>query len=242
MNSFLFKISAKRADILLTVSEYSKGKISELYNIDRAQIQITPNAVSLNNFDTNTLADQNNQTLGKYILYVSRIEPRKNHLNLLKAFTELNLASKGFKLIFIGKKEIIFNDLKLFLDNLEEMDKKAIIWLENISNEDLKLYYQNCELFVFPSFAEGFGIPPLEAMLFKKKVLCSKSTAMADFGLPDEVTFDPHDVNEIKAKIEEQLRKDFNLNIEYDTILSRFNWKVIAKNYNEIIRNHFENN
>ncbi|NRD22156.1 glycosyltransferase family 4 protein [Winogradskyella litoriviva] len=238
INSYLFKTSAKRADILLTVSEYSKRKISELYKIDKDHIKLTPNAVSLTN--SNLIDNKAIQKLGKYILYVSRVEPRKNHLNLLKAFTELNLVSKGFKLIFIGKMEVIFNDLKFFLDNLSETDKKAIIWLENIADEDLKLYYQNCELFVFPSFAEGFGIPPLEAMVFKKKVLCSKNTAMADFGLPDEVTFNPHDINEIKTKIEEQLHKDFELDNIYNTILSKFNWKVIAENYKEIISNHFE--
>src|SRR5690606_41666563 len=118
----------------------------------------------------------------------------------------LNLASKRVNVIFIGKKAIVFDDLKVFADSIDEQVSKSIIWLENISNDELKLYYKYCELFVFPSFAEGFGIPPLEAMVYKKKMLCANSTAMADFGLPDEVTFDPHDVNEIKTKIEQQLQ------------------------------------
>ncbi len=241
INSTLFKTSARRADILLTVSEYSKRKISELYGINKNKIRITPNAVSDTFLDSNLVENQFNLDLGKYILYVSRIEPRKNHLSLLKAFIELNLASKGIKLVFIGKKDIVFDDLKVFIDNIDQEVSKSIIWLDNISNNDLKLYYKNCELFVFPSFAEGFGIPPLEAMVFKKKLLCSKSTAMADFGLPDEVIFDPYNINEIKSKIEEQLDKDFELDKVYDTILSKFNWKVIAKNYKEIISNNFEN-
>jgi len=241
INSILFKISAKRADILLTVSEYSRRKISEIYNIKIDQIKITPNAVSETYLNTNLVDIDTNLNLGKYILYVSRIEPRKNHLNLLKAFIELSLAQKGYKLVFIGKKEIVFNDLKLFIDKNNKEVNKSVIWLENISNEDLKSYYKNCELFVFPSFAEGFGIPPLEAMFFKKKLLCSKSTAMADFGLPDEVTFDPYDVNEIKIKIKEQLYKNFDLDDVYATILSKFNWKAIAENYKKTLTNHFEN-
>lgn len=241
VNSTLFKISARRTDILLTVSQYSKIKISELYGINLNQIEITPNAVSETFLNPNLVNNQINNELGKYILYVSRIEPRKNHLNLLKAFIELDLASKGVKLIFIGKSDIISNDLKVFIGSIDNEVSRSIVWLENISNNDLKSYYKNCELFVFPSFAEGFGIPPLEAMMFKKKMLCSKSTAMADFGLPDEVTFDPYDVEEIKTKIEEQLNKKFDLNQVYDTILSKFNWKVIAKNYKKIISNHFEN-
>lgn len=236
INSLLFKISANRADILLTVSEYSKQKISQIYNINLNRIKITPNAVSYNN--TNIASYHN---LGKYILYVSRVEPRKNHISLLKAFKELNLASRGYKLILIGKRDFVFNDLMLFVDNLDKQVSESIIWLENISNEDLKIYYKNCELFVFPSFAEGFGIPPLEAMFFKKKVLCSKNTAMADFGLPEELTFDPYDVEELKTKIEDLLHKDFDLDNVYDTIISKFNWNVIANNYKEILINHFEN-
>lgn len=240
VNSILFRISAKRADILLTVSSYSKQKISELYKIGLDQIKITPNAVNYTNSNTNLIENPAIQNLGKYILYVSRVEPRKNHIGLLKAFVQLNLASKGFKLVFIGKKDIISNDLKLFIQNIDSKVNKSIIWLENISNNDLKLYYKNCELFVFPSFAEGFGIPPLEAMVFKKKLLCSKDTAMADFGLPDEVTFDPYNIEELKIKIQEQLHKNFDLDEVYDAILSKFNWNVIAKNYKEIISNHFE--
>lgn len=240
INSALFKISAKRADILLTVSEYSKKKISELYGINENNIQITPNAVSGDFLDTDLVFNQSIGDLGKYILYVSRIEPRKNHLGLLKAFIELDLASKGIKLIFVGKKDIVFDDLKFFVDNIDDQVSKSIIWLENISYEELKLYYKHCELFVFPSFAEGFGIPPLEAMVYKKKLLCSNSTAMIDFELPDEVTFNPYDINEIKAKIERQLLKKFDLSQDYDRILSKFNWGVIAKKYKEIISNHSE--
>lgn len=242
INSTLFKISAKRADILLTVSEYSRRKISELYGINKNRIQITPNAVSKSFLNTDLASNQDILDLGKYILYVSRIEPRKNHLSLLKAFIELDLASKGVKLIFIGKKDIVFADLKVFVDNIHEQVSKSIIWLENVSYDELKLYYNHCELFVFPSFAEGFGIPPLEAMVYKKKMLCANSTAMADFGLPDEVTFDPHDVNEIKTKIEQQLHKNFDLNKDYDKILSKFNWRLIAENYKEIISNHCDSN
>ena len=238
MNSFLFKISAKRADVLLTVSNYSKKRISKLYQIDENKINITPNAASTPNIEGQRKSDIRELNLGKYILYVSRIEPRKNHLNLLKAFLELNLFSKGYKIVFIGKKDILFNDLKMFVEQIDSKYKESMLWLENVSNDELKDYYQNCELFVFPSFAEGFGIPPLEAMICNKKLLCSNSTAMADFELPEAITFDPSNLEELKQKIKIQLNTSFHMEDVYKQVLSKYNWQTISKDFYKLLNHH----
>ena len=240
LNSFLFKISAKRADVLLTVSNYSKNRISKLYRIDEHKISITPNAASANFSKQNIKKNKAISNLGKYILYVSRIEPRKNHLNLLKAFLDLNLISKGYKIVFIGKKDILFNDLKVFLDQMDSKCKESVVWLENVSNQDLKDYYQNCELFVFPSFAEGFGIPPLEAMLYNKKLLCSNSTAMADFELPEAITFDPSNLEELKLKMKTQLNTSFHMEAVYKQVLSKYNWQTISKDFYKLLNHHYK--
>jgi glycosyltransferase involved in cell wall biosynthesis len=241
INGILFKWSAKRADVLLTVSNYSKKKISEIYKIPEEKIKITPNAVNLIYEEESSKDLLVKNRLGKYLLYVSRVEPRKNHLNLLKAFVELKLASKGYKIIFIGKKDISFSKLEEYVDKIHPKEKESILWLENVSNDMLKMYYRNCELFVFPSFAEGFGIPPLEAMTYNKKILCSKNTAMEDFKLPNTITFDPEDVNEIKQKIKIQLKTPFSLKEDYKKILSRYNWEIISKEYYHLLIEHSKN-
>lgn len=231
INGFLFKWSAKRADLLLTVSQYSKDKISELYHIEDDKIKITPNAVSLNYDPDVYYQDLNKENLGKYLLYVSRVEPRKNHLGLLKVFIELNLFQKGYKLVFIGKKDIAYPELDNYIENNLNLVEDSVVWLSSISNRELKTYYQNCELFVFPSFAEGFGIPPLEAMALRRKILCSKSTAMADFDLPDSLIFDPNNLEELKQKILNQLQST-NVQLEvYSKVLNKYNWKEIAADY-----------
>lgn len=235
INSTLFKLSAKKADLLLTVSQYSRAQISKLYNIDINTIYITPNAVvkleDENNIDNLHLPD-------KYILYVSRVEPRKNHLILLKSFVELNLAKRGFKLVFIGNKDIPYPELERYLINEAEEINDSVMWLHSISNKSLEAYYKNAELFVFPSFAEGFGIPPLEAMARRCKILCSKSTAMADFALPDSLVFDPNNIEELKQKMMSQL---FTENIQLDVyreILARYNWMKIAQDYYNLLEKH----
>src|SRR5690606_19199058 len=99
-------------------------------------------------------------------------------------------------------------------------------------------YYKHCALFVFPSFAEGFGIPPLEAMAMGSKVLCSKDTAMADFNLPDSLTFDPHNIEELKQKIEKQLENDEVLTEVYNNVLANYNWVKVAKTFYDHILHH----
>lgn len=240
-NSFLFKRSAKKADLLLTVSQYSRNRISELYNIPVDSIYITPNAVSNSGQIKQEVIDDTQAAHGKYILYVSRVEPRKNHLGLLKAFVELNLKEQGYKLVFIGKKDILHPELERYLTNKQPKIKDSVVWLHSISNNSLEAYYRNCELFVFPSFAEGFGIPPLEAMAQKSKILCSKSTAMADFNLPDALVFDPKDIEELKKKMMIQLTSEkIQLDV-YGVILAKYNWLKISQDYFKLLEKHNNN-
>lgn len=241
VNGFLFKHSAKRADVLLTVSNYSRQKISELYQIPIEKIYITPNAVNTQ-FEVKTYPEVSKpiNDLGKYILYVARIEPRKNHLALLKAFTELQLAKKGYKLVFVGRKDIPYPELENYIEISKEVNNNAIIWLDNIPNDNLANYYKNCQLFVFPSFAEGFGIPPLEAMALGCKVLCSKKTAMVDFKLPESLTFDPYNVQELKQKMEQLLNSNMILTDIYSQILTKYSWKKIANDFYGLIGAHFK--
>lgn len=239
VNGFLFKRSAKQADVLLTVSKYSRKKISELYQIPIEGIHITPNAVSKQNGKQPHLdVPKSISDLGKFILYVARIEPRKNHLALLKAFTELQLAKKGYKLVFVGRKDIPNPELEDYAATHQDINGNAVVWLDSIPNDRLANYYKHCELFVFPSFAEGFGIPPLEAMAAGCRLLCSKNTAMADFNLPESLTFDPYNVEELKQKMAQQLESNSVLSDVYDQILSKYDWPQVANDFYELIHQH----
>lgn len=243
IKSLLFKQSAKRAAILFTVSPFSRQKISELYQIPLSKIYITPNAINEQFlFDLKLDAPQDIKALGKYILYVSRVEPRKNHLALIMAFTELDLAKSGYKLIFIGKNDLAYSKLENYFAKLREPSKSAVLWLKGISNQHLASYYKHCSLFVFPSFAEGFGIPPLEAMASGCKILCSSHTAMKDFGLPESLTFNPHDVDELKHKMSHELSNDVVLTELYDQILAKYNWETIANDFYGVVEQHYKNN
>lgn len=237
ISNYLFKRSALRADLLLTVSEYSKNSIARHYGISLAKIFITPNAPS--EFFNESLSVKKLSEikckfdLNNYILYVSRIEPRKNHLLLIQAYNELKLWDKGLKLIFIGKNNHTGKDLSTYYSSLPDLIKENIIFIDQVSNEELTAFYQNARLFVYPSVAEGFGIPPLEAAACGLPCLCSNATAMKDFTFFKDRLFDPANKEELKKKI-------LNL-LEYtdiaetkriqDFVRNNYQWKKIAYDF-----------
>jgi len=238
----LFWISAKRADILSTVSEYSKQALHKHYNIPLPKIHVVPNGVSKAYFQPYDQSDAQQEIATKYkisdfILYVSRIEPRKNHLHLLKAYLDLELYNKNKALVFIGKRDLEVPVLSSILNNLTEKEKKHIYFLENISDHDLMQFYKACDLFVYPSEAEGFGIPPLEAGALKKPVICSDTTAMKDFSF-----FGKYHVSPIYEKIKAALSDIVNSPVDKTNldnismaIKTNYSWEGAADKLNQLV-------
>jgi glycosyltransferase involved in cell wall biosynthesis len=240
INKILFRQSAKHADFKLTVSDYSKQKISEHFKIKMEQIHVIPNGVADDYFKYDIVLPDIRQKydLDKYLLYVSRFEPRKNHVLLLRAFDELKLWKSGYKLVFIGSRAL---DTPLFdacLKALPDEARRSVLIIAKSYGNELKSFYRNCSLFVYPSLAEGFGIPPLEAVASKVPVLCSGSTAMSDFSFLGNGLFNPQDISELKEKIILKLNSDKNdLNSNAEFIKRKYNWKNSAALFSDLIIN-----
>lgn len=225
-NTILFYFTAKRADILTTVSNYSKESIHKHFHISKSKIIVTPNAVSKEIIEPKPFDQLINK---KFILYVSRIEPRKNQLLLLKAWVDLKLYESDIHLVFVGSigiKDLKFEDE---IKNLNVVQLQHFHWLKNISKENLIWFYKNCKLFVYPSEAEGFGIPPIEAAFHGAKVICSNNSAMVDFDFFKELWFSPYSINELKEKITEALNSNNNSIVEIkNEIDKKYDWSIIS--------------
>lgn len=233
-NKFFFHRSAKRADILLTVSEYSKNEIIRHFSIPKNQIHITYNSIlPAKNIEEVDLKEL--YALDKYILTVSRIEPRKNHLSLLKAFVELELKEKGYKLVMVGSKDLHYAEFFDYYNQLDNETKSCILFLQVPFNHLVSLY-RHCCLFVFPSYGEGFGIPPIEAVAYNAPLLCSNATAMSEFGLPGDLYFNPSDIEELKVKMESQLNVPMDNTLYKDRVLSLYDWDKIAEKYYALLK------
>lgn len=244
MKTFLFKISAQRADMLLTVSEYSKQQISKHYHIPLNNIQITPNAVSndFRNIDKKqALQFVKDKGINRYILYVSRIEPRKNQFTLLRSYCELKLWKQSIDLVFIGKRTLSTHDFDNYYSELADDIKSRIHIYDQVDYEDLKYWYKAASLFVYPAYAEGFGIPPIEASAAGIPVICSNMTAMSDFSFYGNNHMNIYDSELLKTNILKNLvtplSKDELMHIS-DEIFKKYDWQKIACDYYTLLKQY----
>ncbi len=213
-NTFLYKKAINKADIKLTVSEYSKQRIVEHFNIDVKEIQITPNAVDsifFGDYDKTEIIKrvEKKYSLKDYIIYVSRWEPRKNHELILKAFVDLKLYETN-QLLFIGDTTTSNKSYSEIYDNINDEIKNKIICLQKLDFESMLMLLRGAKVSIYPSFAEGFGIPPLESIAAKIPTISSNQTAMSDYEFMDEFLFDPNDYEELKVKLKKILENDYN--------------------------------
>jgi glycosyltransferase involved in cell wall biosynthesis len=238
--NLLFRQSAKRANLLLTVSRYSKKQISFHYKIPSIKIYVTPNAVSRDFWNINKNEANNfikKQGIGKYILYISRIEPRKNQIELLRAYFELKLWEENYDLVFIGRKSLSFAEFDNYYKSLPKEVKVRIHIINQATYQELKYWYRCTSLFVYPALAEGFGIPPIEAGACGVPCICSNKTAMGDFTFFGDNLIDISNIELLKETIKRNLTNDTKVNntAVSQEIFKQYNWNQIARNFYTLI-------
>ena len=195
----LFKYSAFLSDHIFTVSEFSKRSIQHNFKISECNISVNPNIINPIYFETYSKQESVQYIDTKYghrdyWLYVSRIEKRKNHDLLIDYFKKKNLNKK---LLFIGRNEWKSD---LWNQNVNKSNTN-IHHIENISIQDLIHFYRVSNLFLYPSYFEGFGIPPLEAAASCIPTVCSDTSAMSDFDFLHKTTFNPFEIDQLDLAI-----------------------------------------
>lgn len=240
---FLFKKATAKADIITTVSDYSKKSIEKFLHAKPGRVHIIPNGVSESFFKPYDKQQSKKKIKDKYgigenILYVSRFEPRKNHESLLKAYLELELFNKGYFLVLLGYQSLKVNGFNKMINDLPQAIRKFIYINSEINDEDLMAFYQSASVFIYPSKAEGFGISPLEAAAVKIPVICSNTTAMKDFSFFGNMHIDPSDYNLLKKKLIEILTNppdESQLQNIADTIRQKYSWKRSAEDFYQLL-------
>jgi glycosyltransferase involved in cell wall biosynthesis len=231
-NKFLFQWSAKKSEIVLTVSNYSKNRIEHHFNLKK--IFVTHNAVDavfLESFPKVAAQEYIQYHFGitNFFLFVSRFEPRKNHITLLKVFIE-NKYYLDRELVFIGNDAIECKDFDRYYNTLADEIRSKIKILKKVNFNDLVQFTRAADLSIYPSIAEGFGIPPLESVAVKTPTICSNTTAMSDFNFIREFLFRPLDEKEMNEKIQQAL---VHSNWEHNKLemLKKYNWENSAKEF-----------
>lgn len=232
-NALLFGLSARRADILLTVSNYSRTAVARYFRLAEEKIEITKNG--LGSF-ANLLADPvDGLTPGNFFLYVSRFEPRKNQDGLIRALRGLrNTLPEGFQLVLVGSPALPYPALDAELEKAGPL----VVTLSNLSSAELAWLYRNARASLYPSFAEGFGVPPLEAVVAGGVSYCAANTAMLELAHHLHGTFDAADVDDIQRIMREALATSHTVRdpTQIAIAIAEFSWARSADNLVDAIR------
>ena len=171
------KNALKNAEKIISVSENTKKDLVDVYGADPKKISVVKHGVSLHN-DT-IIQKQAKNKKEKYILYIGRIELKKNIQGVLSAF---DIAKQKFKiphkLFLLGGEGFGYSQILKLAQRL--ISKNDIYFLGYRSNEEKYEFLKNADIFLFPSFYEGFGMPILEAQSFGVPVITSNTSSMPE--------------------------------------------------------------
>lgn len=191
---------------IITVSKSTKKDIVKNFNISPKKITVTLLAADkkyrlLSNQIVNKVRKKYKLNF-PYILYVGTLEPRKNIPNLLKAYSKIK-DKLSHKLVITGKKGWKYKEIFETIDNLKL--EKDVLFTGYVPEEDLPALYNGAELFVFPSFYEGFGLPPLEAMQCGCPVITSNTSSLPEVVGNAGIMVDPNNIDELARQMQRVL-------------------------------------
>jgi len=243
--NLLYKNAAEKADILTTVSEYSKATLQKYFKLKAERINVLPNGISDGYFSAYQKSEainyiNNKFDCNKYLLYVSRIEPRKNHAGLLQVYLDLKLYKEEYHLVFIGHESISCTKLNRLLHSLPSNVRRFILFFDDVSEDDLIEFYKASAVFVYPSKAEGFGFPPLEAAALKVPVLCANNTALNDYSFFDQNHIDISNQKLFKERLSNLIESPSvkSLEIIAQNIRQKYNWQKTADTFYNLLKQH----
>lgn len=235
-------------DGIITVSNYSKKDIIETFNFPENKVYVTHLASEdiyrpLDKRVSRYIAEKYYSIQGDFILYVGGFSPRKNIVGLIESFSKLLCSyKKDVKLVVVGKKGKSYEIYKKRAEELHISDK--VLFPGFVSIEHLPYIYNASQLFVYPSFYEGFGLPPIEAMSCGVPVIASNVTSVPEVVGDGGLLIDPKDIDNLcdsmfRVLSDEELRKKLiSLGLSKASNLS---WDKTANEtisaYNRIIKN-----
>jgi glycosyltransferase involved in cell wall biosynthesis len=223
--NFLIPHIAHNSIKVLTVSNSSKSDIIKYLGIESDKINVVYNSIL-------TIDNQNfkENELGKYILTISSLDPRKNLNNLIKSFKGID---QEIKLVIVGLKSSNFAKA---LD--EDLIDNNVIIKGYVTDDDLASLMYHAQAFVYVSLYEGFGLPPLEAMAFGCPVIASDIQSLKEICAEAAEYVNPYDVNNIRDKILKVLNDPLlreKLILKGHKNIERFSWSASANKVFNII-------
>lgn len=219
MASYIQRAQWKNVPYILTVSHFTKKQLVEYCNINPNKISVSYNGIEV------TTREHKQRDID--FLYIATYEKRKNHINLVQAFSEyIKHINSNASLYLVGRDLGYRQSIEKLVVELGLMD--SVVFIETITEEELKDIYERTYCFVSPSFYEGFGMPIIEAMYFGCNVACSNIEVFKEIAEEHAFYFEPNDVKSILHGMHLARSSENNNvnNISY--VESKFTWDSIT--------------
>ena len=202
LTAYLKKVVAEsvvEADIVCTVSQEVSRTLIEHFQTPLEKLHVVPNGVApyFRRITDPIILEATRhkyELQSPFVLGVGTLEPRKNHMGLIKAFHEAHQQANGPAMLAIaGGPGWLYEETKQLVADLNLTGK--VLFLGRVSDLELVTLYSLADVFAFPSFFEGFGIPPLEAMACGCPVITSNTSALPEVAGDAALLVDPHDTH-----------------------------------------------
>lgn len=225
------RIAIERADHIIAISNNTKNDLCNIFGIDEKKITVVYHGVENNNIDHRTREHER-----PYILFVGGRRSYKNFDNFIRAYSSKKNLNKYFDIILFGDSKLNREELKLISRLKIPLEK-----ITHMSGSDDKLanLYAHANCLVYPSYYEGFGLPPLEAMLEKCPVVVSNRSSIPEVVGEAGEYFDPSSVESIADSIEKVLYDKYYTDelIKKGLIqASKFTWEKCAEKTLEVYK------
>jgi glycosyltransferase involved in cell wall biosynthesis len=232
----------KNSDLIIADSENTKNDIIRLLGVPEEKICVILLAVDdrFCPLETATL-DTVREKYGlpnKFMLNVGTIEPRKNILGLVDAFSGyVNDYSGEMDLVLVGKKDWGYEQVK---EKVEKLGLESrVVFTDYVEDEDLPALYNLAELFVYPSFYEGFGLPVLEALSSGCPVVASNVSSIPEIVGEAGILFAPDDMEGLMNSLK-KFDKNRSMRLELSDMgierSKKFSWQRTAEETLEVYR------
>ncbi|WP_343658364.1 glycosyltransferase family 1 protein [Chryseobacterium sp.] len=194
-----FKKAADAADKIIAISEQTKRDIIQYLKVPENKIEVIYQGChhafkEQQSPDLVQAVKEKFKLPERFVLNVGTIEERKNLLNVVKA-----ISGTEIHLVVVGRRTKYYQKIERFLKK-NKMEKQ-VLFLEGVSMDELAAIYKLADIFVYPSFFEGFGIPVIEALFSKTVVVTSNTSCLPEAGGKDSVYVNPDNDLDIRAKL-----------------------------------------
>lgn len=239
----LLQYTVRTANHLICDSEFTKKELFHYYPHLNAEVSVVYLGIDEPTYKVNRVKEQEvykkHGIQGPYLLFVGTISPHKNIEKLIEAFAGIKRQGLPHQLVIAGRKGWMYEET---FRKVEELGlKKQVVFTNFISDEELEVLYRGAALFVSPSLYEGFGFPPLEAMIRGCPVLVSDIEIFKETCKSHAVYCDPYSAEDMARKIQGILEQEAfkqELGEKGKTYARRFTWEETAKQTFEIYKQY----